>query len=701
MSHHEGLLLSTATAPANAQTAAESTPHGGTPIMTHRQILLVIFALMGGMFLASLDQTIVGTAIRTIGDDLHGLNDQAWVTTAYLITSTIAVPIYGKLSDIFGRRPLYIFGIVVFLLGSLASSFSTSMFMLAGFRAFQGIGAGALMSLPLAIMGDMLAPRERAKYQGYFLAVFGVSSVIGPLIGGLFAGANQILFITGWRWVFLVNIPIGIAALLMVLAFLHLPKFTATAKPRIDWFGAAAVIVTLVPILLVAEEGRTWGWGSAISITLYIIAAVGLVSFILIERYMKADALIPLALFRSRPFSMSIVLGILIGFGMFGALLTLPLYLQIVFGLSPTASGFATLPLMGGLLIASIGSGQIISRTGKYGIFPITGTIFLGAGYFTLTFLTYDKPLWFIFIAMFLIGLGLGQTMQTLTMAGQNAVQPTEMGVATGASTFFRQIGGTLGVAVLLSVLFAALPGNVLTATADKATLSSALTAAVTPSIADAPKNTAIMKQLWTPIVKPLESGIQTQLTAGATKAKAAAVAAVTTQVTAAIDKQVASGAIPAAAAPGIIATQVAAATPTAQAAALAAVAKAAHATVTDGTVTVDWSNATQRSYWVDKLTPTLSKEITKKNSSSTGSSSSSVSDTSFLNGATPSLSKPFKVGFNTSVIQIYWIGLGVILAAFVLSLFFRVPPMRTRSALQQRADEGGTTATGRIKVSA
>ena len=204
--------MSTVTAPVRAQPAALP-PQESKPIMSHRQILLVIYGLMAGMFLSSLDQTIVGTAIRTIGDDLHGLNDQAWVTTAYLITSTIAVPIYGKLSDIFGRRPLYIFGIVVFLLGSLLSSFSTSMLMLAAFRAFQGIGAGALMSLPLAIMGDILAPRERAKYQGYFLAVFGISSVIGPLIGGLFAGANQILFITGWRWVFLINVPIGIVAL--------------------------------------------------------------------------------------------------------------------------------------------------------------------------------------------------------------------------------------------------------------------------------------------------------------------------------------------------------------------------------------------------------------------------------------------------------------------------------------------------------
>ena len=591
--------------------------------MSHRQILLVIYGLMAGMFLASLDQTIVGTAIRTIGDDLHGLNDQAWVTTAYLITSTITVPIYGKLSDLFGRRWLYIFGIVVFIVGSLASSFSGTMFELAGFRAFQGLGAGALMSLPLAIMGDILAPRERAKYQGYFLAVFGLSSVIGPLIGGLFAGAHQILWITGWRWVFLINIPIGVIALLMVLAFLHLPKFVAANKPRVDWFGAALVVITLVPVLLVAEEGRTWGWGSWGSILCYVVAGVGLISFILVERVMGLDAIIPLRLFKSRTFSMATILGVLVGFGMFGALLTLPLYLQIVFGLSPTNSGLASLPLMVGLLIASIGSGQIISRTGKYRIFPVTGTIVLAAGYLVLTFLTYDKPLWYIFIAMFLIGLGLGQMMQTLTLASQNAVEPTQMGVATGASTFFRQIGGTLGVAVLLSVLFAALPGNVFAANENTATISAGLNAALTPSIADAPKNKAIMKQEWTAIVTPI-------------KAKAAG---------------------------------------------------------------VDFSNATQRAVIVKNAVPNVVKEFKKLATSKKTSSSSSVSDTSFLNGATPALTKAFKVGFNTSVIQIYWIGLGVILLAFVLSLFFKVPPLRKTSALQQRANDAGVTETGRIKT--
>jgi EmrB/QacA subfamily drug resistance transporter len=632
--------------------------------MSHRQILLVIYGLMAGMFLASLDQTIVGTAIRTIGDDLHGLNDQAWVTTAYLITSTIAVPIYGKLSDIFGRRPLYIFGIVVFLIGSFASSFSTSMFMLAGFRAFQGIGAGALMSIPLAIMGDILAPRERAKYQGFFLAVFGISSVVGPLVGGLFAGANQILWITGWRWVFLINIPIGIIALFMVFAFLHLPKFTASKKPRIDWFGAASIIVTLVPILLVAEEGRTWGWTSANSITCYVVAAVGLAAFLIIENIMKEDAIIHLGLFKSRPFSFSIILGFLVGFGMFGAMLTLPLYLQIVFGLSPTQSGFATLPLMAGLLIASIGSGLIISRTGKYGMFPIVGTLIMGGGFFVLTFITYDKPIWFIFIAMFLIGLGLGQLMQTLTIASQNAVQATQMGVATGASTFFRQIGGTLGVAVLLSVLFAALPGNIVTATSDKATLTSALNAALTPSVEDASKNAAIMKQLWNPIVKPIKSKIQGELSAGVAQA---------------------TSKVPAAAVPTV----------------LTAIAKKAHATVVGQTVEVNWSNASQRSYYVNKLTPTLVKELKKGDSKANSSTSSSTSDTSFINGADPRLSKPFKVGFNTSVVQIYWIGLGVIGLAFILALFFRVPPMRKTSALQQRADEAGVTETGRIKTQA
>jgi EmrB/QacA subfamily drug resistance transporter len=694
--------------------------------MSHRQIMLVIYGLMAGMFLSALDQTIVGTAIRTIGDDLHGLNQQAWVTTAYLITSTIATPIYGKLSDIFGRRPLYLFAITVFILGSLMSSFSTSMLMLAGFRAFQGIGAGGLMSLPLAIMGDILAPRERAKYQGYFLSVFGVSSIGGPLIGGLFAGAPQILFISGWRWVFLVNVPIGIIALGMVFAFLHLPKFGGHKRVRIDWWGATAVMVTLVPLLLVAEQGRDWGWASIGSIACYVTGAVGLVAFLIIETLMKDDAIIPLKLFRSRVFSTATVLGVLVGFGMFGAMLTIPLYMQIVEGLTPTESGFATLPMVAGLMISSIASGQIVSHTGRYRIFPVTGTAFTAIGFLWLTTMTIDKPLWYMMIGMFLIGLGLGQLMQTLTLASQNSVDVKDMGVATSASTFFRQIGGTLGTAILLSVLFSTMPGNILTATANKANLTSALDAALTPSVAAAPANKPIMDQLWNKIADPIKSNVQKGLDTATTQVKSAVKDAVTTrtnaavkkavtqQVTTAVNAQVQAGALPASAAQGVIDQQVAAALPAAlQAAqsqasaavpgatskALATAASKAHASVVNGRLTVDWSNASERRYYVDKVVPTLVKQIDKGSSTTANASTSTTSDTSFLKGADPRLSKPFLSGFNVSAVQIYWVGLIVILIAFVITWFFTVPPLRQRSALQEQADNA--SAKDAIEVAA
>jgi EmrB/QacA subfamily drug resistance transporter len=676
-----------ASGPSARETAA---PAPSNAVMTPRQIMLVIYALMAGMFLSSLDQTVVGTAIRTIGDDLHGLDQQAWVTTAYLITSTIATPIYGKLSDIFGRRPLYIFGLVVFILGSFLSSFSTSMIMLAAFRAFQGIGAGALMSLPLAIMGDILAPRERAKYQGFFLAVFGVSSVVGPLIGGVFADASQIAWITGWRWVFLINVPIGIVALLMVLAFLHLPKFPKHAAPRIDWWGATAVVVTLVPLLLVAEQGREWGWGSAASITCFVIGGVGLIAFILIERAMGQDAIIPLRLFHSRTFSMATVLGFLVGFAMFGAMLTLPLYLQLVTGLTPTESGFATLPMIGGLMIASIASGQIVSRTGKYRIFPVTGTFLVALGYVVLTAMTIDKPLWFLMGAMFLIGLGLGQLMQSLVLASQNSVAPRDMGVATSSSTFFRQIGGTLGTAVLLSVLFALMPTNIATAMQNKGDLTSALDAALTPSVAADPANKGVMAQIWSPIVTPIQSQVQSGLDQGTSAATQAADQAVTQQVTAAVQKQVDAGALPASAAQGIIDSQVAAAKPAAEQSALQTAAQKASASVVNGKLAVDYSDQGQRSAIVDKIAPTLIDKL-KENSSSQGSSSSTTSDTSFLKGADARLTRPFMTGFNSSAVAIYWVGFGVIVLAFILSWFFKVPPLRQRSALQEQADAAGT----------
>ncbi|MBT2502815.1 MDR family MFS transporter [Curtobacterium sp. ISL-83] len=673
-------MTQTVTAPAGPTTSSNA-------VMNHRQILLVIYGLMAGMFLGALDQTIVGTAIRTIGDDLHGLDQQAWVTTGYLIASTITTPIYGKLSDLFGRRPLFITAIGIFIVGSFAASFSTSMLMLAGFRALQGLGAGGLMSLPLAIMGDMLAPRERAKYQGYFLAVFGISSVIGPLVGGVFAGANELLFISGWRWVFLINVPIGVLALFMVLTFLHLPKFGERRKPRIDWWGASLVIVTLVPLLLIAEQGREWGWSSLGAFACYGIGAAGLIAFIIVERAMGDDAILPLKLFGSRVFSMSAILSVLVGFGMFGAMLTIPLYLQIVKGVTPTESGFAMLPMVLGLMISSIASGQIISRTGNYQVFPITGTAFTALGFTVLTFLTADRPLWFLMLGMFGIGLGLGQLMQTLTLAAQNSVSPRDIGVATSAATFFRQIGGTMGTAVLLSVLFTLMPTNITTAMQNTSDLKPALNAALTPSVANAADNKGVMNQIWNKIVDPVKQNVQTGLDKAAVSAKEVADAAVTKQVTAGVQQQVAAGRVPAAAAQTVIAQQVASAKPAAEQQALQTVATKAKAEVVDGTLQVNYANADQRGNVVDQAAPKLIAQLKKGKSSANSSSSAATSDTSFLNGADKRLTRPFLVGFSNSTVTVYFVGLGVILIAFILTWFFRVPPLRKVSALQEQAN--------------
>lgn len=470
-------------------------------VMTQRQINFVIIGLMAAMFLSSLNQTVVGTSMRTIADDLDGQALQAWVTTAFLIVSTVTTPIYGKLSDLFGRRPLFIIAIIVFLGGSLLCAFANSMYELAAFRAIQGLGAGGLMALPLTVMGDILAPRERAKYQGYFLAVFGVSSVIGPLIGGLLAGQSEILFVTGWRWVFLINIPVGVAALAVVMAFLHIPHH-AHGRVRIDWWGVVTVILAIVPVLLVAEQGREWGWSSPGAIACYVIGGAGILAFILVERWMGDDALIPIKLFGSPTFSMATVLGVLVGFGMFGAMMTIPLYLQLVNGATPTEAGWLMIPMIVGLMISSIVSGQLIARTGRYRIYPIIGTALLSGAFFLLTFATYDKPVVFTMAGMLMAGLGLGQLMQTLTLASQNAVGARDIGVATSSATFFRQIGGTLGVAVIFSVLFSVLPGALGDSFKNKDLVSEALDAALNPVVASAENNQAIMQTIYDPIVE-------------------------------------------------------------------------------------------------------------------------------------------------------------------------------------------------------
>jgi EmrB/QacA subfamily drug resistance transporter len=446
----------------SSQHSPVSQPAAASPF-SHRKILLILSGLMLGMFLAALDQTIVSTSIRTIADDLYGLSVQAWVTTAYLITSTISTPLCGKLSDQYGRRPLFMAAISIFILGSLACSFATSMYGLAAFRAFQGLGAGGLMSLALTIIGDIVPPRQRAKYQGYFLAVFGSSNVLGPVIGGALAGQASILGLTGWRWVFLVNVPIGVVALAVVARVLNLPH--TPTKQRLDLAGALAITVGLIPLLIIAEQGRTWGWTSGRALACYLVGAIGLGGFLLAERRAGDDALIPLRLFRNGVFSLTSVAGVIIGAGMFGGISVLPQYLQIVKGASPTEAGLLTLPLVLGLMIGSVLSGQLTSRTGRYKIFPVLGSAMMVIGMLLFHFrVDATTALWETDIYMAVFGFGLGNCMQTLTLAVQNAVPAKDMGVATASATFFRQLGGTLGVAVFLSILFSTVGGRIASA---------------------------------------------------------------------------------------------------------------------------------------------------------------------------------------------------------------------------------------------
>jgi EmrB/QacA subfamily drug resistance transporter len=456
--------------------------------LSHRQIVTILIGLMAGMFLAALDQTIVATAVRTIADDLKGLNEQAWATTAYLITSTIVTPLYGKLSDIYGRKKFFVAAITIFVIGSMMCSFADSMKQLALFRAVQGLGAGGLFSLALAIIGDIVPPRERAKYQGYFLAVFGTSSVLGPVIGGFLAGQESILGITGWRWVFLVNVPIGIVALFIVSRTLKLHH--RRLDHRIDWLGAGLLSVSLVPLLLVAEQGREWGWGSGRSLACIGIGIAAGLAFLWQEWRMGEEAIFPLAMFRIKTVGVASTAGVIIGIAMFGGLASLPLYLQIVKGASPTEAGLQLLPMTLGIMAGSVFSGQMISRTGRYRIYPIVGSALLTISLFLFHYVKFDTPIWQTMIIMVFFGIGLGFNFQPLTLAVQNAVPPQQIGVATSTATFTRQIGGTIGTAVFLSVLFSDLPQRI----------SDAMkTAVTTPEFQSAlhdPANAAFAKEL-------------------------------------------------------------------------------------------------------------------------------------------------------------------------------------------------------------
>ncbi|UKA75348.1 MDR family MFS transporter [Arthrobacter sp. FW306-07-I] len=461
---------------------------GAGETLTRRQIVTVMVGLMLGMFLASLDQTIVSTSIYTIANDLDGLSLQAWATTAYLITSTVSTPLYGKLSDIFGRRPLYLTAIAVFLVGSIYAGSVHSMTELAIARGIQGLGAGGLLALALTIIGDIVSLKDRAKYQGYFMSVFGISSVLGPVVGGAFAGSANILGFDGWRWVFFINLPIGLAALVVVFLFLHLPA--KHLKQRIDYWGAAAITVAIVPLLLVAEQGRSWGWASTNSFLCYGVGILGIAWFLLAEKRAGDYALIPLRLFSNITFGLSSLLNFIIGIGMFGAIAMLPMYLQLVKGLTPTEAGLMMITFTVGILFGSITAGRTISASGTFRIFPIMGTGILTAAALVMgSVLKVDTGLWVPGLIAVFFGVGLGFCMQPLTLAMQTSVPPRDMGVGTSSAAFFRSMGGAVGTAVFISMLFSLAADRIAEGMKSAATDPAYLAVLKDPAVASDPAN--------------------------------------------------------------------------------------------------------------------------------------------------------------------------------------------------------------------
>ena len=420
--------------------------------LTGRALSTVFAALMLGMFLAALDQTIVSTALPTIVGDLGGLNHLSWVVTSYLLASTISTPLYGKLGDMFGRKPLFLAAIVIFLAGSMLAGLSQSMAELIGFRALQGIGAGGLMVGAQAIIGDIVSPRERGRYMGLIGSVFAVASVAGPLLGGFLVDNLS------WRWVFYVNMPVGAIAIAIVALRLHL--HTPSIRHRIDYLGAVLLAGGVAALTLFTTWGGTqYAWSSTTIVGLGVGGTVLLVLFVGQETR-AAEPILPLALFRSSVFSVASAMAFVIGMAMFGAIIFIPLFLQIVYGASPTSSGLRMLPLMAGLLAASIGSGRAISRMGRYRVFPITGTAILTVGMYLLSRLGPGTAPWVASVYMLVVGIGIGLVMQVLVLVVQNDAHPSQIGVATSSASFFRSMGGSFGVAIFGTIFATGLAGG-------------------------------------------------------------------------------------------------------------------------------------------------------------------------------------------------------------------------------------------------